>query len=185
MLNEVYDSFKEESNSSLEALKKSLDKLRTGRANSAMLNDIRVDYYGSLTPISQMANIMVPEARLLAIKPWDKSTLKLIEKAIIASDLGINPSNNGEQILLSIPALTEERRRDLVKKAKKMSETIKISLRSHRHDALDMLKELEKDKEITEDDHKMGKIKIQDMINAYNKKVDTIISEKEKEIMKV
>jgi len=185
MLNEVYDTFKEDSEKSLEALKKSLDKLRTGRANSAMLNGIRVDYYGTSTPITQMANIAVPEPRLLVIKPWDKTTIKLIEKAILASDLGINPNNNGEQILLAVPALTEERRKELVKKARKSSEIIKISLRSHRHDALDMLKELEDEKEITEDDHKQGKAKIQDLINKYSKRVDSIISDKEKEIMTV
>jgi len=185
MLDDLYADFKEKMEGAIEAFKRELSKLRTGRAHSSMLDDIRVDYYGTPTLLSQVATVAVPEARVLTVKPWEKTMLKPIEKAILASDLGINPSNNGEQILLAIPALTEERRKSLVKVAKKTSEDIKISLRNHRHEVLKDLKELEAEKEISEDEHKRGKEKIQDIINAYNKKVEEVLSLKEKEMMTV
>ncbi len=185
MLQNVYKSLKTNSEKAVESLIHSLGKLRTGRANSAMLDDIRVDYYGTMTPLSQIANISVPEARMIVIKPWEKPMLTKIEKAIQASDLGINPVNNGEMIMLTVPALTEERRKDLVKSAKKYGEEIKQSLRTHRHDALDMLKNFEKDKSVTEDEAKKGKDKIQEILNDFIKKIDDIIKAKEDEIMKV
>lgn len=185
MLNEVFSSFKDASEKSLLAFKKSLGKLRTGRAHASILDDIRVDYYGTPSPISQVATIAIPEPRTISIKPWEKNMVGAIEKAILASDLGITPNNNGEIILLSLPTLTGERRKALVKSAKKSGEDIKIALRSHRHNALDDLKMLEKEKEITEDDHKNGKEKIQDLINNFSKKVDDILKSKEDEIMTV
>jgi len=185
MLNDLYAEFKEQMEGALKAFDRELSKLRTGRAHSSMLDGIKVDYYGTPTALSQIATISAPEARVLTVKPWEKPMLKLIEKAILASDLGITPNNNGEQILLAIPALTEERRKSLVKVAKKTSEDIKISLRNHRHDILKDLKELESEKEISEDDHKKAKAKIQDIINSYNKKVEEVLSKKEAEIMKV
>ncbi len=185
MLDDLYAEFKEQMNGALKAFDRELTKLRTGRAHASMLDGIKVDYYGTPTALSQVATISVPEARVLTVKPWEKSMLKPIEKAILASDLGINPNNNGDQILLSVPALTEERRKSLVKVAKKISEDIKVSLRNHRHEILKDLKELEKEKEITEDDHKRAKNKIQDIINEYSKKVDEVLAKKEAEIMKV
>ena len=185
MLNDLYVEFKGQMEGTIKAFDKELIKLRTGRAHASMLDGIKVDYYGTATALSQVATISVPEARVLTVKPWEKSMLKPIEKAILASDLGINPNNNGEQILLSVPALTEERRKKLVKVAKKISEDIKVSLRNHRHDILKDLKELEKEKEITEDDHKKAKAKIQDIINEYSKKVEEVLAKKEAEIMKV
>ncbi len=185
MLQNVYKSLKTNSEKAVESLIHSLGKLRTGRANSGMLDDIRVDYYGTMTLLSQIANISVPEARMIVIKPWEKPMLTKIEKAIQASDLGINPVNNGEMIMLTVPALTEERRKDLVKSAKKYGEEFKQSLRTHRHDALDLLKSLEKDKSVTEDEAKKGKDKIQEILNDYIKKIDDIIKAKEDEIMKV
>jgi len=185
MLDDLYAEFKENMEKALKAFDKELGKLRTGRAHAAILDGIKVDYYGTPTPLSQVASISVPEPRVLTVKPWEKTMLKPIEKAILASDLGITPNNNGDQIILTIPPLTEERRRNLVKVAKKISEEIKISLRNHRHEALKDLKELEKEKEITEDDHKRAKNKIQDIINEYSKKVDDILAKKEAEIMKV
>lgn len=185
MLDDLYVEFKGQMEGAIKAFDRELTKLRTGRAHASMLDGIKVDYYGTATALSQVATISVPEARVLTVKPWEKSMLKPIEKAILASDLGINPNNNGEQILLSVPALTEERRKNLVKVAKKISEDIKVSLRNHRHDVLKDLKELESEKEITEDDHKKAKIKIQDIISLYNKKVEEVLAKKEAEIMKV
>ncbi len=185
MLDDLYVEFKGQMEGAIKAFDRELTKLRTGRAHASMLDGIKVDYYGTATELSQVATISVPEARVLTVKPWEKAMLKPIEKAILASDLGINPNNNGEQILLSVPALTEERRRNLVKVAKKISEDIKVSLRNHRHDILKDLKELENEKEITEDDHKKAKSKIQDIINLYNKKVEEVLAKKEAEIMKV
>ncbi len=185
MLQEVFQSFTEDATKAIESLKYALGKLRTGRANSAILEDVRVDYYGTPTPIVQMAAVNIPEPRVITIKPWEKNMLTKIEKAIFASDLGLNPNNNGDFIILTLPQLTEERRRDLVKSAKKIGEDIKVSLRTHRHVALDMLKELEKDKEISEDDLKKGRDKIQELIIDYTKTVDDIIKLKEDEILKV
>jgi len=185
MLDDLYAEFKEQMEGAITAFKRELSKLRTGRAHSSMLDDIKVDYYGTPTRLSQVATVAVPEARVLTVKPWEKSMLKPIEKAILASDLGINPSNNGEQILLAIPALTQERRQSLVKVAKKTAEDIKISLRNHRHDILKDIKELESEKEISEDDHKRAKDKIQEIMNTYNKKVEEVLSLKEKEMMTV
>ena len=185
MLEDLYAEFKDEMEGAIKAFKRDLSKLRTGRAHSSMLDDIKVDYYGTPTALAQVATVAVPEARVITVKPWEKSMLKLIEKAILASDLGINPTNNGEQILLAVPALTEERRKSLVKVAKKTAEDIKISLRNHRHEILKDIKELENEKEISEDDHKRAKAKIQDIMNAYNKKVEEVLASKEKEMMTV
>jgi ribosome recycling factor len=185
MLDDLYAEFTEQMEGAIKAFSKELSKLRTGRAHASMLDSIKVDYYGTPTALSQVATIAVPEARVITIKPWEKPLLKAIEKAILTSDLGINPNNNGDQILLTIPALTQERRLSLVKVAKKTLEDIKISLRSHRHDVLKSLKELEDEKEISEDDHKKAKVKVQDIINLYSKKAEDVLALKEAEIMKV
>ena len=159
--------------------------IRAGRANAAVLDRISVDYYGSPTPINQMAAISVPEARVLAIQPWDMSALSLIEKAILASDIGINPSNDGRIIRLVFPQITEERRKDLCKDAKKMAEDSRVSVRSVRRDCMDKLKKMEKASEITEDDLKNGEKKIQDITDKYIKEIDKACDAKEKDIMEI
>lgn len=170
---------------SIEHLKTDLASLRAGRANPAMLDKIMVDYYGEPTPINQLANITVPEARLLVIQPWDKSSIAEIEKAILKSDLGINPNNDGNVIRIAIPQLTEERRKDLVKVVKKRAEDNRVAVRNIRREANDMLKSSEKDKLISEDENKKGMEDIQKLTDKYIKEVDNILQAKEKDIMEV
>ena len=155
--------------------------IRAGRANPAMLNGVMVDFYGTPTPISSIANITVPEARQLFVKPFDRSTLKNIEHAIIAANLGINPTNNGEMIIITIPALTEDKRREYVKQAKALSEDAKVALRNIRQDANNEIKKLE----LPEDQEKSSLTEVQDLINKYNKIVDEKQKEKEEELMTV
>ncbi len=171
--------------SSLTALKTDLAKLRTGRANLAILDDVRVDYYGTPTPLSQCAALSVADARLLTVKPWDKSLLSAIEKAILTADVGITPQNDGEIIRLPIPPLTQERRKDLVKHAKHRVEEAKIAARNHRRDANEALKELEKDKEISQDDLKRALEKVQHEVDQASHQADSIFAAKEKEILEV
>ena len=168
-----------------EALKRDLAKLRTGRATTAMLDGIRVDYYGTPTPLQQMANVNVPEPRLLTVKPWDKSQIKAVEKAIRDADLGLNPQPDGDLIRIPIPSLTEERRRDLVKNAKKFGEESKVAIRKARHDALDMLTEFDNDGSLSADDVDRGKKKAEEVVAEGVKQVDTILTHKEKDIMEV
>lgn len=160
-----------------------LSNIRAGRANPAILNKINVDYYGTLTPINQMAAIAVPDARSLTIQPWDVSTLSLIEKAINASDLGINPSNDGKVIRLNFPQLTEERRKNMVKDIHVMGEKAKVSIRNLRRETNDKLKQLKKDSQITEDDLKASEKQTQTLTDKLCKEVDLIIQTKEKEIL--
>ena len=159
--------------------------IRAGRANPHVLDKLRVDYYGTPTPIQQVGNITVPEARIIQIAPWEKSLLKAIEKAILTSDLGINPNNDGSVIRLIFPELTEERRKDLVKEVKKKAEEGKVAIRNIRRDGNDAIKKLEKAKEITEDDSKKGQESVQKLVDKYIKTVDTLREAKEKEIMEV
>mgnify|MGYP003307722773 CR=1 FL=1 len=166
----------------LEVMETRLTTIRAGRANVAMVNGINVDYYGSSTPIQSLANITVPEARTLMIKPFDKSCLKDIVKAIQEANLGINPTDNGECVILTVPQLTEERRREYVKQAKQIAEDTKVALRKVRQEANDDIK---KNEEITEDDEKRMLEEVQQLINDYNKKVDEKYKEKEEELMKV
>ena len=170
---------------SLHALDREFSGVRAGRANPAILDKILVEYYGTPTPLNQMAAISVPDARTIIIQPWDASTLKLIEKAIQVSDIGINPNNDGRVIRLNFPPLTEERRRDLVKDVHKMSEEGKISIRSIRRDAIEKLKALKKNGEITEDDLAVGEKKIQTVTDKFIKEVDDLTVLKEKEIMEI
>ena len=167
----------------IEALGNEFGTIRAGRAQPALLNKIMVDYYGAPTPIPQMAAISVQEARVLVIQPWDISTLKPIEKAILTSDLGINPTNDGKVIRLAFPQPTEERRKELVKSVKKMAEKAKVSVRNHRHDALDGLKAMKKNGDITEDDQKNGEKSVQNLTDKYCKEVDSLCESKEKEIL--
>ncbi len=169
----------------IEVFKRDVGKVRTGRANLAILDGIRVDYYGTATPLHQVASVNVADARLITIKPWEKSLIPEIEKSIRVAQLGINPSSDGEIVRLPIPALTEERRKDLVKMVKKIAEEGKVALRGHRRDANEMLKDFLKDKSLTEDEEKAGLKKVQDATDAAIAKVDDLLGKKEKEILEV
>lgn len=168
-----------------EALKRELSKLRTGRAHAGMVDSIRVDYYGQSTPIPQMATVSVPEPRLITVKPWDKSQAQAIEKALRESDLGLNPQTDGDLIRIPIPPLSEERRKDLVKVAKKHGEECKVAIRKARHEALDMLNELKDAGEASEDEVERGKKKAEEVVHEAAGAVDHIIASKEKEILAV
>lgn len=169
----------------IESLKRDLTKVRTGRASISLLDDVFVDYYGTATPLNQIGTLAAPEARLITIQPWEKNLIPEIEKAIMKSDLGLNPSSDGTLIRLSIPALTEERRKEMAKLAKRIGEEAKISIRNSRRDANDAMKSLEKEKEITEDDLKRSEKDVQSLTDDFIKQVDEIISSKEQEVMEI
>lgn len=170
---------------SLSVYEENLSEVRAGRANPAILNKITVDYYGVASPINQVAGISVPEARMIVIQPWDASLLKEIEKAILASDIGLNPNNDGKVIRLNFPELTEERRKELVKDIRKMAEDAKVSIRSIRRDGMEDLKTKQKNSEITEDDKARGEDNIQKLTDKYVAEIDKILENKEKEIMSI
>jgi ribosome recycling factor len=184
-MDEVFMTAREKMGKTISVLKNDYLSIRAGRANAAVLDKIRVDYYGVPTPINQMAAISVAEARILNIQPWDISTLHPIEKAIQASDLGINPQNDGRIIRLVFPQQTEDRRREIVKDIHKMAEESKIAIRSIRRDCIEKLKKMEKAAEITEDDLKDGEKELQEITDEYIKDVDIIVAAKEKEIMEI
>ena len=171
------------SEKTLEFLKGTLQGIRTGRAHPALVEDIKVDYFGTATPIKNMGTVSVPEARQIMINPWDKTAIKAIEKALQASPLGINPQNDGETIRLNLPELTQERRLELTKVVNKMAEEARISIRNVHRDVIESLKKMEKDSDITEDDLKKYQKETQDHTDAFIKKVDVILADKEKEIM--
>ena len=177
--------YEEKMNKSLEVLLGEYGTIRAGRANPHVLDRIKVDYYGTPTPLQQVGNISVPEARMIVIQPWEKSLLKAIEKAILTSDLGINPTNDGNVIRLVFPELTEERRKELAKDVKKKGEACKVAVRNIRRDANDAFKKMEKANEISEDDLKLGEEKIQKITDKMIEKVDAAIDNKTKEIMTV
>lgn len=181
----VFAETREKMSKTISSLKATYGAIRAGRANAAVLEPIKVDYWGVPTPISQMAAVSVSEARVLTIQPWDKSALKLIEKAIQMSDLGINPQNDGIVIRLTFPPLTEERRKSLAKDVKAEAENAKIALRNIRRDALEKLKAKKKASEITEDDLKDGEDEIKKIIEEFTKKIDALAAEKEAEIMEI
>lgn len=181
----VFDFAKEKMTKSISALNSEYNSIRAGRANPAVLDPIRVDYWGVPTPVNQMAAVSVAEARILVIQPWDKSALKLIEKAIQASDIGINPQNDGTVIRLAFPPLTEERRKTLVKDVKSTAENSKVAIRNIRRDALEKLKTMKKNSEITEDDLKYGEGEVQKITDDFIKQVDAVASAKEAEIMEI
>lgn len=168
-----------------EVLSQQFDSVRAGRANPAVLDKLRVEYYGTPTPINQIAAVATPDPRSLVIQPWDASSLKLIEKAILESDLGINPTNDGKMIRLGFPQLTEERRRDLIKQVKKYAEEAKVAIRNIRRDAMEDFKELKKKSEITEDDLKDSEKDMQKLTDDYIKEIDIIAAKKEKELMAI
>ena len=175
----------EKMNKTISVLQEDFSEVRAGRANPAILNKIRVDYYGTPTPINQVAGISVPEARLIVIQPWDTSLLKEIEKEILKAEIGINPNNDGKVIRLAFPELNEERRKELVKEVKKMAEDSKVSIRSIRREAMDEAKKLQKDNQMTEDELKGAEDKIQKLTDNKIAEIDKILAEKEKEIMSV
>ena len=180
----IIETAKEEMQDSIDHMKKEFVKIRAGKATPTMLNGVMVDYYGSMTPLAQVSNINTPDGRTLSVQPWEKGMIDPIERAIINSNLGFAPMNNGESIIISIPPLTEERRIQLTKMAKAESEKAKISVRSHRKDANDEIKVLEKDG-LSEDIAKDNETIIQDLTNSYNKMIEDLESVKEKEIMTV
>ena len=185
MLDDVYSEVDHKMDRSLTALRKELSRIRTGRATLALLEGIDVDYYGTSTPLTQMATVAAPESRLLTIQPWDKSQLGLIEKAIQRSDLGLTPQNDGKLIRLAIPPLTAERRKDLVKKVKKIGEDAKIALRNVRREGNETLKDLEKTKDISQDDLRRGQDHVQKITDRFISQVDDVLDGKEHEILEV
>jgi ribosome recycling factor len=185
MTSEVIDSSKQDMEKTLAAFRKDLSHVRTGRASTALLEGITVEYYGAKTPLNQVATLSAPEASLLVVQPFDKSVIGAIEKAIKGSDLGLNPLNDGKLIRIPIPPLTEERRRDLVKHVRKLAEDYRVSVRSHRRESLEMLKDLEKEKEITEDDRRHAAEKVEALTKEYVERVEKTLKQKEDEIMAV
>ena len=184
-MKEVFDKTREKMTKTVNVLVNEFGSIRAGRANASVLDKVQVDYYGVPTPINQMAAISVSEARILVIQPWDKSTLTPIYKAIQASDIGINPTNDGTVVRLVFPPLTEDRRKELVKDIKKMAEDSKVAVRSIRRDSIDKLKKMQKASEITEDDLKNGEDQLQKITDEFVKNIDKEADKKEKEIMEI
>jgi len=185
VVDEVLSEVEDAMNKAVEAFKRELAKVRTGRANLTLLDGVKVEYYGTPTPLNQVATLNVADARLITVKPWEKNLIPEIEKALRSSDLGLNPVTDSELIRLPIPALTQERRKELVKLIKKMTEESRVSVRAARKDGNDMLKDAEKEKDISEDDSKSGQKKIQELTDTFVAKVDEISEAKEKEILEI
>ena len=183
MIDDIYQETREGMVKTVEALKKELQRIRTGRASLSVLDGIKVDYYGTSTPLNQMASLAVPESRQITIQPWDASVIKDIEKAILKSDLGLTPSNDGKILRISIPPLTEERRKELVKVIHKICEDHKVTVRNIRRDSNDLLKSLKKDGDISEDEAFRSQDEVQKITDAHIKLIDECYSEKEKEIL--
>ena len=184
-MNTILKDSKERMEKALQSLQKDFSKLRTGRASSVLVEDIKVDYYGTPTPISQIASIAVPDSRTITIPPWDRSAFGDVEKALLKSDLGLTPVNDGKIIRINIPPLTEERRKELAKVAKKYTEEAKVAVRNIRRDANEGLKKLKTDKTLTEDDLHHGQDEVQKLTDKYVAKADECFAEKEKEIMEI
>jgi ribosome recycling factor len=185
MTKELITGMKNHMEKSVDSLRKEYQRVRTGRATTTLLDDVRVDYYGTPTSISQVATLAVPEPRTITIQPWESKLIPAIERAILKSELGLNPMNDGKLIRLMLPALTEDRRKDLVKGLKKQAEEAKVAVRNIRRDAIEGLKKLEKEKKITEDELKRGEKEVQDVTNAETAKIDEVFGHKEKEVMEV
>lgn len=185
MTKEIIKDMTEHMAKTLDNLRREYQKIRTGRATTALLDDIRVDYYGNPSPLSAVATLAVPEARTITLTPWEPKMIAPIEKAIINSNIGLNPSNDGRLIRLVLPALTEERRKDIVKDLKRKAEDDRVALRNIRRDAIDKLKKLEKDKQLTEDELKRVEKEVQELTDKHVGKVDEILAHKEKEVMEV
>lgn len=180
-----YTEIKEKMSKTIESLNVRLSEVRAGRANPAILNKVKIDYYGTPTPINQVAGISVPEARMIVIQPWDASVLKDIEKAILASEIGINPNNDGKVIRLNFPELTEERRKELVKEIKKYAEETKVAIRNSRRDAIEKFKAMQKQGEMTEDELKSAEDEVQKITDKNIEEIDKMIQNKESEIMSI
>lgn len=180
-----YKFVEEKMDKTISVFSENLSEVRAGRANPAILNKVKIDYYGTPTPINQVAGVSVPEARLIVIQPWDASVLKEIERAILASDIGINPNNDGKVIRLSFPELNEERRKELVKEIRKTAEEARVAVRSIRRDGIDEFKKKQKDSEITEDDLHTAEEQIQKITDKKIEEIDSILANKEKEIMSI
>jgi ribosome recycling factor len=185
MIAETLDELKSSIGKAHEALKRELSRLRTGRASPDLLDSIRVDYYGTPTPVSQMASITVPEPRLLVIKPWDKTAIKAIEQTIMQSPLGLTPQNDGEVIRLPMPSLTEQRRKDLAKVAKGHGEDCKIAIRKARHECRDMFAEIEKDGSASADEVDRGRVTMEEIVKEGTAKADELVATKEKDILAI
>jgi len=183
MLEETYEETTERMGKSIASLENELKRVRTGRASLALLDGIRVDYYGTLTPLNQMASLSVPESRLITIQPWDASVIKEIEKAILKSDLGLTPSSDGKLVRISIPPLTEERRKELVKVVNKMCEDYKVAVRNIRRDANELIKGFKKDGDVAEDDAFKAQDQVQKITDEHISRIDDIYKDKEKEIL--
>jgi ribosome recycling factor len=183
-LNMIYDEFKSSNEKSLGRLENELMKVRAGKATPSMLNGVMVDYYGAPTPLQQVANVSTMDARTITVQPWEKAMLTEIAKGIMNANLGFNPQNNGEVIMIAVPPLTEERRKELVKRAKSEGETAKVAVRNHRKDSIDMVKDL-KNEGLSEDLAKDAEERIQSITNQYIKKVDDLIELKEKDIITI
>ena len=180
-----YDEMKEKMDKTISVFEENLSEIRAGRANPAILNKIKVNYYGVPTPISQVAGISVPEARLIVIQPWDMGILKEIEKEILKSDIGINPNNDGKVIRLNFPELNEERRKEIVKEVKKLAEEAKIAVRAIRRDYIDQFRRMQKNSEITEDELKASEEEIQKITDTKTNEIDKILENKEKEVLSI
>jgi ribosome recycling factor len=185
MLEEVIQELRSGIEKAIEALRRDLSKVRTGRAHAGMLDGIRVEYYGTPTPLQQMATVSVPEARLITVKAWEKGQAKNIDKAIREANLGVNPQVDGELVRIPIPALTEERRKEMVKMTRKHGEECKVAVRNHRREANEMIDQLDKDGEVSQDEADRAKKKVEDTVADGIKQVDAVISHKEKEILEV
>mgnify|MGYP001080623027 CR=1 FL=1 len=185
MTKDVINDMKDHMTKTIDALRRDYQKIRTGRASTSLLDDIKVDYYGNPSPLSAVATLAVPEARTITISPWEAKMIPLIEKAILNSNVGLTPSNDGRLIRLILPPLTEERRKDIVKDLRRKAEDDKIALRNIRRDAIDKLKKLEKEKKITEDELKRSEKEVQELTDKHVAKVDEVLAHKEKEVMEV
>jgi ribosome recycling factor len=170
---------------SVDALRKEYQRVRTGRASTSLLDEVRIDYYGTPSPLSQVATLAVPEPRTITLQPWEPKMIPVIEKAIMNANLGLTPANDGKVIRLNLPALTEERRKDIVKNLKKLAEEAKVAVRNIRRDTIDDLKKLEKEKKISEDDLKRSEKDVQDVTNGHVAKIDEVLAHKEKDVMEV
>jgi ribosome recycling factor len=185
MTKDVITNMSSHMDKTVDALRKEFQKVRTGRASTSMLDELRVDYYGTPTPINQLATLAVPEPRTITLQPWEAKVIPAIEKAIMNANLGLTPSNDGRLIRLNLPPLTEERRKEIVRHLRKMAEDTKVAVRNIRRDTIDEVKKLEKEKKITEDDLKRGEKEIQDVTNSHVARIDEVLLHKEKEVMEV
>jgi ribosome recycling factor len=185
MINDITNDAEGGMKKAVDSFKRDLQKIRTGRANTSMLDGIKVDYYGTPTPVNQVATVQVVDARLITVKPWEKTMIAVIDKAIRASDLGINPVADSELVRLPIPPLTQERRKELAKVVNKQTEEARVAVRSARRDAMEMIKDAEKEKQVSEDERKKGEKSIQDLTDKYIAQIEDIAKSKEKEIMEL